>query len=106
MVRQLKLPNQQAATPVETNSFPRTLTPDPAVKPLNTPAAFNEPAGGLAKSMAPAQNRSEASKGEPAKPWMPLILVSLGLFASLGGNAYLAWIFADLRRRYKKLSQA
>jgi hypothetical protein len=30
-----------------------------------------------------------------------LILVSLGLFASLGGNAYLAWIFADLRRRYR-----
>ncbi|MGA2060777.1 MAG: hypothetical protein ABSG67_09880 [Thermoguttaceae bacterium] len=92
----VKLPKQQAATPGQTT--PRTLIPDPAVKPLT---ALNEPADGIAKSEATSQNRSEGKKEEPAKPWMPLILVSLGLFASLGGNAYLAWIFADLRRRYR-----
>jgi len=98
----VKLPNQQAAAPGQTNPFPRTLIPDPAVKPLTArSAAFNEPADGTAKSEATSQNRSEVKKEEPAKPWMPLILVSLGLFASLGGNAYLTWIFADLRRRYR-----
>ena len=98
----VKLPNQQAATPVQSTPFPRTLIPDPAVKPLTArSAAFNEPADGIAKSEATSQNKSEGKKEEPAKPWMPLVLVSLGLFASLGGNAYLAWIFADLRRRYR-----
>ena len=78
--------------------------PDPAVEPLTArSAAFNEPADGTTKSEAISQNRSEGKKEEPAKPWMPLILVSLGLFASLGGNAYLTWIFADLRRRYRAL---
>jgi hypothetical protein len=98
----VKLPNQQGATPDQTTPFPRTLKPDPAVKPLTArSAAFVEPAEGTAKSEATSQNRSEEKKEEPAKPWMPLILVSLGLFASLGGNAYLTWIFADLRRRYR-----
>ena len=98
----VKLPNQRAATPVQSTPFPRTLIPDPAVKPLTArSAAFNEPADGTAKSEPTSQNRSEGKKEEPAKPWIPLILVSLGLFASLGGNAYLTWIFADLRRRYR-----
>ena len=72
------------------------------MKPLTARSAvFNEPADGIAKSEATSQNRSEGKKEESAKPWMPLILVSLGLFASLGGNAYLTWIFADLRRHYR-----
>jgi hypothetical protein len=98
----VKPPNQQAAAPDQTVPFPRTLKPDPAVKPLTAlSAAFNEPEEGIAKSEATSQNRSEGKNEEPAKPWMPLILVSLGLFASLGGNAYLTWIFTDLRRRYR-----
>jgi hypothetical protein len=98
----VKLPNQHAATSDQTALFPRTLKPDLAAKPLTArSAAFNEPADGTAKSEATSQNQSEGKKDEPAKPWMPLILVSLGLFASLGGNAYLTWIFADLRRRYR-----
>jgi hypothetical protein len=84
--------------------FPRTLSADPTGKPLTARStAFVEPAGNSTKSDATPQNQSEEKKEEPAKPWMPLILVSLGLFASLGGNVYLTWIFADLRRRYKTL---
>jgi len=87
-------------TPDRKSPFPRTLMPDPAVKPLTAhSAAYNESADGSAKSEASPQNQPQAKKEEPAKPWMPLILVSLGLFASLGGNVYLTWIFADLRRR-------
>jgi hypothetical protein len=98
----VKPPDQQAAAPDQSTPFPRTLKPDPAGKPLTArSAAFSEPADGIAKSEATSQNRSEGKKDEPAKPWMPLVLVSLGLFASLGGNAYLTWIFTDLRRRYR-----
>jgi hypothetical protein len=93
-----KLP--ESTIPDRKSPFPRTLMPDPAQKPLTaSSAAYNVPADGSAKSEAGPQNQSQAKKEEPAKPWMPLILVSLGLFASLGGNVYLTWIFADLRRR-------
>ena len=36
---------------------------------------------------------------EPAKPWLPLTLTLLGLFASLGANAFLGWIAWGFRRR-------
>jgi hypothetical protein len=86
---------------------PRTLLPDPAEKPLKAQsAAFIEPAQNPAKSQATSPNQSETAKDDLQKPWMPLILVSLGLFASLGGNVYLTWLFADLRRRYRKLLEA
>jgi hypothetical protein len=86
--------------PHQKSPLPRTLMPDSAVKPLTAgSAAYIEPADGSAKSEAGPQNQSQAKNEEPAKPWMPLILVSLGLFVSLGGNVYLTWIFADLRRR-------
>jgi hypothetical protein len=95
----------ETLSPGQKSAFPRTLLPDPTGKPLTARStAFDEPAGSSTKSETTVQNQSEAKKEEPAKPWMPLILVSLGLFASLGGNVYLTWIFADLRRRYRTLS--
>ena len=36
---------------------------------------------------------------EPAKPWLPLTLTILGLFASLGANVFLGWIAWGFRRR-------
>ncbi|MEX0714573.1 MAG: hypothetical protein WD278_19710 [Pirellulales bacterium] len=39
------------------------------------------------------------------KPWLPLSLTLLGLFASLGANVYLVWIAAGLRRRYRSVIQ-
>ena len=98
------LPNQ-LETEAQIDPFPRPLKLDPTAKPLAAPAAFNEPAG-AARSEPAAQARSEANREEASKPWMTLILVSLDLIASLGGNANLAWIFAELRARYKKLSHA
>ncbi len=97
-----KLSDKAAAG--QTPPFPRKLLPDPTGKPLTArSAAFDEPAEGASKSEAARTNQSEAKNDEPAKPWMPLTLVLLGLFASLGGNVYLTWIFADLRRRYRVL---
>ena len=98
----------KTATQGQTSTIPHQLLPDLAGKPLTArSAAFVEPAGGSTKSETTSQKQSETKIEEPAKPWMPLILVSLGLFASLGGNVYLTWIFADLRRRYRaSLSKA
>lgn len=107
-----RLPSQQTAampdrpeTESQKDPLPRALGPDPTAKALTAQAGFNEPANS-ARSEPAAQPRSQANREEAGKPWMPLVLVSLALFASLGGNAYLGWLFADLRGRYKKLSHA
>ena len=38
-----------------------------------------------------------------AKPWLPLWLTAVALFASLGANVYLGWIAVDVRRRWRTL---
>jgi hypothetical protein len=48
----------------------------------------------------PKATSTPPATGEPAKPiW--LIVVSLLLSVSLGGNVYLLWIHAELRKRYR-----
>jgi len=38
------------------------------------------------------------------KPWWPLTLAMLALFASMGGNLYLGWIAVDTYRRYLEMA--
>jgi hypothetical protein len=95
-----KLP--QIDPPARATAFPGSFSPESKEKPLTADsAAFVEPAGGAAKSETTPPINSQDKNEESSKPWMPLILVSLVLFASLGGNVYLTWLFADLRRRYQ-----
>jgi hypothetical protein len=83
--------------------LPHTFWPDQREKPLTAnSASFVEPAQKDGKPSA-ASDKGNAEKTESSKPWVPLILAAVFLFASLGGNVYLAWIFADLRRRYQLL---
>jgi hypothetical protein len=86
---------------------PRALAPDPSSKPLGErQTAFVQPVAPKAKTevkpTAPASQPTEAP-AEASKPWMPLTLVLLGLFTSLGGNLYLGWITWDTRSRYREL---
>ncbi|HTQ40859.1 MAG TPA: hypothetical protein VMJ32_17705 [Pirellulales bacterium] len=39
------------------------------------------------------------------KPWLPFMAALLALFASLGANAYLAWIHQGVRAKYRALVQ-
>jgi hypothetical protein len=90
--------------PDQTAAFPGPLLPEPSGKPLTADSAsYLEQSENPQKSGASAPKEPEGKNAEQAKPWMPLILVSLGLFASFGGNVYLAWLFSDLRRRYLAL---
>jgi hypothetical protein len=70
-----------------------TPWPAPAVK-SPPPKAAEKPAAPKAVE-APAPQQPEA----PAKPWLPLTLTLLALFASLGLNVFLGWIAVGLRRR-------
>jgi hypothetical protein len=81
---------------------PRALPPEPAGKPMAAEkAVFVEQAG------APQQAgpKPADSPPPPARPWTVLILVTLALCASLGGNVYLGWITWDVHRRYRALAR-
>jgi hypothetical protein len=104
------------AKPIDINPFssafnrkevPTTIDPTP-------PAASNPPVAETAKEPPLAKDEN---KGEPVKtdkpvietesaagtsrPWMPLMLTLVALFASIGANAYLVWIHQTLRMNYQ-----
>ncbi|MGW8255980.1 MAG: hypothetical protein ACWGMZ_00690 [Thermoguttaceae bacterium] len=85
--------------------FPKTFSPAPDRKPLIADsAAFIESSNTSSKLVAGEhEDRREIQSEEVAKPWLVLTLIFLGLVASLSGNVYLAWLFADLRGRYKRM---
>ncbi|NLF07031.1 MAG: hypothetical protein GX594_03495 [Pirellulaceae bacterium] len=75
---------------------PNPLLADPAVKPLSNYARPAEKP--VIEEPKPAADGAPAAE-QPARPWLPLTLTLLGLFASLGANVYLGWINHGLRRR-------
>jgi hypothetical protein len=111
---------------------PQTLTPDPSSGPILGPASGTKempqkpisllgerPRVGNSVAI-PLHNAASDDAGSPsdvvppgvdpngqtpAKPWWPLTLCLLGLFASLGGNIFLGWITADQRGKYRDLVQ-
>jgi len=44
--------------------------------------------------------KPEVSQPEAAKPWMPLMLALMALFASLAANVYLVWLHQEIRFKY------
>ncbi len=84
---------------------PPALPPDPAVKPLaGRRTAFLQPESGTASAKETPSSPSNAPPGGPPKPWLPFTLALFGLFASLGANAYLGWLFWGLRRRFRNIN--
>jgi hypothetical protein len=77
---------------------------DPPATPPAAPAA-PAPAAPTWQTAPPngwATNSSLAKAADEAvRPWTPLILTTLALFASLGANAYLAWLAWSFFWRYR-----
>lgn len=105
------LPREEPATEIETPSLPDprgqpTTTPfalpaDPTGKPITEqPAAIAEPAEKTDTKPEP-KTATDVQPEQPAKPWLPLMLTILGLFASIGANVYLGWIVWELRQRFQ-----
>ncbi len=95
--------SKQESRKPETAAMPPPLLQSPQGKPLATQTSFNEPA--MKVKTTPETNSATASlslAGELSRPW-PLIGILLLLFTSLGGNCYLIWIFAELRKRHRTL---
>lgn len=51
----------------------------------------------------PAESRKEIITTPESRPWLPLMLTLVGLFASLGANAYLAMLYKSLRSNYRSI---
>lgn len=112
-VRQTGPPEQQPVGPMYTQrpvtqEVPAQIAaPAPAVQATaaQTPApAPSAPAAAPAWSGTPQQAAvppSDNSANDPVRPWMPLILTTLALFASLGSNAYLGWLAWSFFWRYR-----
>jgi hypothetical protein len=66
--------------------------------------AGNEPDVDLAMNQAASQkptiDEQTAKQLEP-RPWLPLVLTTLALFASLAANLYLGWVALGIYRRYR-----
>jgi hypothetical protein len=94
----------------ETNpqqSWPNNFNSGP---PMQTAAGQSPvaPTGGvqLAPGATPQAMNAGAQPQLPAvwqPPWLPLLLVSLGLAGSLGANLFLGWSYMDARQRYRSL---
>jgi hypothetical protein len=103
-------PGDRYATP-----FLRELDADPDSAQLvveTSTAAGSDPAsgpgtGGLPPPPDVSADRPTAQETAPSpttpKPWLPLTVTVLGLFASMGGNLYLGWVAWDSRRHYRQL---
>ena len=50
------------------------------------------------------ENNDVSRLADSDKPWWPLTLAMLALFASMGGNLYLGWIAVDVYRRYLEMA--
>ncbi|MEX0937990.1 MAG: hypothetical protein WDZ59_09010 [Pirellulales bacterium] len=87
---------------------PGTFSADPNDPVRAVPASAAEPQQphNTDKSRAGENAREEASGATGSdKPWLPVVLLTVGLCLSVGANLYLIWITWDTRRRYRTLAR-
>ena len=106
-VRAYRITVGTGALPRETpppTAAPKVLPPEVAGRPIAQQTVYAEPAGAVPTPESKPAAHRRSGQQEPSRPWMPLMAVLFGLFASLGGNGYLFWIVRDGRRRYRELA--
>jgi len=86
----------------DTRVVPTRMQPDPHSEAL-TPAAASGPAEPTDTKPAAELPDKPVPHILTPRPWMPLFLTLIALFASLGGNVYLGWVALDSRRHYRRI---
>jgi hypothetical protein len=93
------------AKPIYSGPFSGAFNRDqklPAPEPIDEPAPTTKPDAETPPmtTKKPVLGETEPPSGT-ARPWMPLMLALVALFASIGANAYLVWIHQTLRINYR-----
>lgn len=89
-------------------SGPTATSPSQPTAAAPSPVATGPPAApGAAGGPATTTTATASPSTPPAEqqPWLPLVLVSLGLAGSLGANLFLGWSYMESRHRYRVLAQ-
>lgn len=102
-------PASNIARPSDSSPSPPVVQTPPTLPPVvdnRQPVAETtrqpvQPGASSVRSEA-SQLAARSSAPDP-QPWLPLILVSLGLAGSLGANLFLGWSYMDARQRYQSL---
>lgn len=83
---------------------PQRLPDVSAQKPINAEhAVFQVPEDEVGPPASQQGEQGEPGGAEAPKPWTPLVVTLLGLFASVGANVFLGWMALDFRARYQGL---
>lgn len=93
---------RQPAEPASAYAPP--LTSHPAAPPNSWPQAPSPAYPGYAQAppaAAPTAAPVKEKEIVEVKPWTPLVLTTLALFASIGANAYLGWLAWSFFWRYR-----
>jgi hypothetical protein len=100
-VRSYRIVVGEGKLPREAPPAPRELPPDPGGKPFPVrPANFTPPSIPADKPQPkPDAEDKPQEPPVPEKPWVPLTVTLLGLFASISANVFLGWIAWDFRQR-------
>ena len=107
--------NPATAAQPQSTTWPTDLRVSPPVQTAVGQPVGSQPGGTqlspagpgaipLAQSPAPGVSGATPQSGStPQPPWMPLLLVSLGLAGSIGANFFLGWSYMDARQKYRML---
>jgi hypothetical protein len=82
---------------------PDVKTADLAGGSLVVPQANRSPDTPEMGDKSGSDHPATAAEVAPSKPWLPLLMTTLVLLVSLGGNLYLGLIAWDARHHYRKL---
>jgi hypothetical protein len=94
------------ASPGDTEPGPFSADPNDPVRAVPASAAEPQQPDNTDTSSEGENAREEASSAAGSeKPWLPMVLLAVGLCLSVGGNLYLIWITWDTRRRYRALAR-
>ncbi len=89
-------------TAMHGNTRPASSSQDRAGSTKDTSNLLASASDADAAALKPTIDAETAEQLE-AKPWTPLVLTSLALFASLAANFYLGWIAVGIYRRYQDM---
>ena len=105
LVRDMPLKPKAAPPEALPPNLPSNPLPSQQATFTQSPSAAISTAESKPEVKSPAKTPPPQTAGPPVeeKPWIPLWITVVALFASVGANIFLGWITWDVRSRYRSL---